>query len=90
MMMSKPLKAGNINGAVYDFPEIGDILPMHNHNEQTSHITIVARGSFTAILADKTMTLRSGDVVNWPANQKHEFIALEPNSRFVNIQKGGT
>jgi quercetin dioxygenase-like cupin family protein len=88
MLTSKTLKVGIINGTIYDFPEVGDILPMHSHIESNSHITIVARGSFTANLSEQTMTLNCGDVINWPANQAHEFVALELNSRLVNIVKG--
>jgi quercetin dioxygenase-like cupin family protein len=88
MLTSKTLKVGSINGTVYDFPEVGDILPSHVHTEATNHITIVARGSFTANLSERTMTLNCGDVINWPANQAHEFVALEPSSRLVNIVKG--
>ena len=88
MMTYKQLKVGIINGTIYDFPEVEDILPSHVHTETTNHITIVARGSFTVNLPERTMTLNCGDVVNWPANQAHEFVALEPNSRLVNIVKG--
>ena len=74
--------------SIYDFPEVGDILPMHTHDEASAHITIVARGSFRAFGNEWHRTLNSGDIVDWPAHQEHEFIALEPNSRLVNIIKG--
>jgi hypothetical protein len=34
------------------------------------------------------MTAKAGDVIDWKVGQRHELIALEPNSRFVNIVKG--
>jgi hypothetical protein len=33
------------------------------------------------------MVAKAGDVLDWKPGQAHEFIALEPNSRFVNIVK---
>ena len=87
-MASKPAIYGKINGTIYDFPEVGDVLPMHNHTEENVHISIVARGSFRAYGDGWHHTLGCGDIVDWPANQPHEFSALEPNSRLVNIIKG--
>lgn len=87
-MEVKSINYGKLNGSVYDFPEIGDVLPMHTHDEMTVHVTIVARGSFRAYGSGWHHTLNCGDIVDWPAHQEHEFIALEPNSRLVNIIKG--
>ena len=87
MMTVKPLQLGNLMGAIYDFPEVDDVLPMHSHTEHDIHISIVARGSFTAHGNGWERVVSSGDVVDWKANDPHEFIALEPNSRLVNIQK---
>jgi quercetin dioxygenase-like cupin family protein len=88
MMEVKPIVYGTVNGSIYDFPEVGDTLPMHTHDELTVHISIVARGSFRAFGNGWHCTLNSGDIVDWPAHQEHEFVALEPNSRLVNIVKG--
>ena len=87
MMQTMPISYGILNGAVYDFPEIGDVLPMHTHGEMDAHISIVSRGSFRAHGDGWELTLVAGNVVDWPAHQAHEFIALEPNSRLVNIVK---
>ena len=89
MLEQKNISFGKLNGTVYDFPEAGDILPMHDHNEDNVHITVVGRGSFKAHDGGNwELTMKSGDVVDWQPNQPHEFIALEPNSRIVNIIKG--
>jgi quercetin dioxygenase-like cupin family protein len=88
MMESKPATYGKINGTIYDFSEVGDVLPMHTHTDENVHISIVARGSFRAYGDRWHHTLGCGDIVDWPAHQAHEFIALEPNSRLVNIVKG--
>jgi quercetin dioxygenase-like cupin family protein len=88
MLQVKPITFGKLNGSIYDAPETGDVLPMHNHDEATVHITIVARGSFRVHGDGWEMTAKAGDVIDWKAGQAHELIALEPNSRFVNIIKG--
>jgi quercetin dioxygenase-like cupin family protein len=88
MLQTKPLIYGKLNGAIYDAPEVGDILLMHNHGEADVHITIVARGSFRVHGNGWDIVGKAGDVIDWKPGQAHEFIALEPNSRFVNIIKG--
>ena len=88
MLEMKPFVLGNLKGTIYDFPFANDILPMHWHRPESTHITIVARGSFTAKGGAWSKNVSAGDVVDWQAYQQHEFIALEPNSRLVNIAKG--
>ena len=88
MLQPKPISFGKLNGTVYDFPETNDFLPMHTHTELDVHITVVARGSFKAHGNGWEKIMNCGDVIDWPANYAHEFIALEPNSRIVNIIKG--
>jgi quercetin dioxygenase-like cupin family protein len=87
-MNVQQINFGKLSGAVYDAGSTGDILPMHDHDESTVHITIVARGSFKARGDGWEMTAKAGDVIDWKVGQRHELIALEPNSRFVNIVKG--
>ena len=87
MMKVNQYKFGKITTTVYDFPEINDILPMHNHDENTVHLSIVARGSFRIHGDGWEMISKAGDVVDWEPGKAHEFIALEPNSRLVNIPK---
>ena len=48
MLQAKPLTLGKLVGTIYDFPEVGDVLPMHTHTEADVHISVVARGSFRA------------------------------------------
>ena len=73
--------------AVFDFENVGDVLPMHNHGELDVHITIVARGSFHLHGDGWEMIAKSGDIIDWDPGKRHEFVALEPNSRCVNIPK---
>lgn len=79
---------GKLNISIYDFAAEEDVLPMHQHTPETNHITVVARGSFKAHGNSWERILKAGDVVDWPDNDPHEFVALEPNSRIVNIVKG--
>ena len=88
MLQTTLVSFGNLNGARYDFPLVGDTLPMHTHGENDTHISIVSRGSFRAHGDGWELTLVAGNVIDWPPHQAHEFIALEPGSRLVNLVKG--
>jgi len=87
MMTVKQHKFGKVFTLVYDFPEINDILPMHNHTEVDVHFSIVARGSFRVHGDGWELISKAGDVVDWEPGKAHEFIALESNSRLINITK---
>jgi quercetin dioxygenase-like cupin family protein len=88
MLQQKSFSFGNVSGTIYDFPEAGDVLPMHVHEEVGNHISIVAKGAFRSHGEGWELMLFAGNVVDWPAGQAHEFVALEPESRLVNIIKG--
>lgn len=89
MLQEKTFALGKLTGIIYDFPEVGDELPLHVHNEQDIHISIVARGKLKAFGPDGTweMEASAGAVLDWEVGQWHGFIALEPNTRLVNIHK---
>ena len=86
-LLSKPLSAGGLSGVIYDFEVVGDTLPMHSHTELNAHLTVVARGSVKAHGNGWERVLKSGAVIDFPTNQPHEFVALQPNTRIVNIVK---
>ena len=86
-LLSTPLNAGNLSGTVYTFEKVGDALPMHTHTGGNAHITIVARGKIKAHGNEWEAEYSAGAVIDFPTNQSHEFIALEDNSRIVNIIK---
>ena len=88
MLDAKPITFGKLNGMVCDFPVAGDVLPMHQHGEADVHITVVARGSFKAHGNGWERQVSAGDVIDWRPHDPHEFVALEDNSRIVNIVKG--
>ena len=78
---------GDIRGAIYDFPLTGDILPKHVHTEDSIHITIVARGRIKAYSHDWEQEGTAGQIFNFRPEEPHELMALEDNTRIVNIQK---
>jgi quercetin dioxygenase-like cupin family protein len=90
MLKHTSLGALAVTGTIYDFPEAGDELPIHIHaHPGENHITIVARGCFRIEghpdHAGRILT--AGDVADWPLGVAHGFVALEPNSRLVNVRK---
>lgn len=88
MLLPKKLEhCGDLRGVIYDFEQAGDILPKHNHTEESVHITIVGRGRFKIYSHDWEIEATAGQVVNFRANEPHEIMALEDNSRIINIVK---
>jgi hypothetical protein len=88
MLLRKPLEnLGDLLGAIYDFEKTGDLLPKHIHDERSNHITIVARGKIKVYSHDWEIEGEAGTVWDFKPNEPHEFMALEDNSRIVNILK---
>jgi quercetin dioxygenase-like cupin family protein len=86
-LLNTPLLAGKLSGTVYTFERVGDTLPMHTHTGGNAHITIVARGKIKAHGNEWEAEYSAGAVIDFPTDQSHEFIALEDDSRIVNIIK---
>ena len=88
-LLERHISFGKLTGIIFDFENVGDELPLHVHGEQDIHISIVARGSVRAFGPDGTWETiaKSGAVLDWEVGQWHGFIALEPNTRLVNIVK---
>jgi len=78
---------GDIHGAIYDFESAGDILPKHVHDENTVHITIVARGKLKAYSHDWEVEVTAGSIIDFRPGEPHELMALEDNTRIFNILK---
>jgi quercetin dioxygenase-like cupin family protein len=81
------IEAGALRGTVFIFDEAGDILPMHTHAPGLAHITIVTRGAISSRTSEGAEEVWRQDDVFDPA-LPHEFRALEPGTRIVNIVKG--
>lgn len=87
MLLVKPFSAGDLVGAIYDFEKAGDILPKHNHTENDVHITIVARGKLKAYSHDWEQEATAGQIIDFRPGEPHELMALEDNTRIINIVK---
>jgi hypothetical protein len=88
MLKGTQFTFGKLTGTIYDFAEAADVLEKHQHDEESNHITVVARGSFKISGNGWERVVRAGDVIDWRPFDPHEFTALEDNSRVVNIIKG--
>jgi len=86
-LLSQFLNVGNLQGTIYTFENVDDVLPMHTHQQGNAHITIVSRGSVRAYGNNWSAVYAAGAVIDFPPDQSHEFVALEANSRIVNIIK---
>jgi len=78
---------GDLKGTIYDFEKAGDVVDKHNHTEENAHITVVAKGSIKAYSHDWEIVLVAGKVADFPPNQPHAFMAMEDDTRIVNIRK---
>lgn len=87
MLLVNQINIGDLRGAMYDFEKVGDVLPKHNHDENTAHITIVARGKLKAYSHDWEKEIVAGQLVDFRAGEPHELMALEDNTRIFNITK---
>ena len=87
MLLSKSLQLGDINGIIYDFEKLGDILPKHVHDETTNHITIVCTGKIKAYSHNWEIEATPGQVIDFRVGEPHEIMALEDNTRIINIIK---
>ena len=87
MLLVNQINIGDLRGSMYDFEKVGDILPKHNHDENTVHITIVARGKLKAYSHDWEIIAAAGQIVDFKVGEPHEIMALEDNTRIFDIIK---
>lgn len=78
---------GDLKAQIYNFENANDVLDEHNHDRLTVHITIVCKGKVLIKSMGFTRKAESGEIVDFYENQPHEIIALEPNTKIVNIVK---
>jgi quercetin dioxygenase-like cupin family protein len=88
-LITRPVMLGALKGVVYFFEKAGDELPVHVHDETTNHITIVSIGSFRCVgnAAILGRIIEQGQVIDWPANQPHGFVALSDGAKMIQINK---
>jgi len=88
MLKTIPLhNIGDIRGTIYDFEKSGDILPKHVHDATNIHITIVAKGKIKAYSHDWKIEADAGKILDFRIGEPHEIMALEDNTRIINIVK---
>jgi quercetin dioxygenase-like cupin family protein len=88
MLLAKRLEdLGDLNGVIFDFEKAGDILPKHVHTEEDVHITIVARGKIKAYSHDWEAEACAGQIIDFRVGEPHEIMALEDDTRIINILK---
>lgn len=87
MLLVKEFLMGDICGRMYDFERVGDVLKKHNHTENDVHITIVARGKLKVYSHDWEVEAAPGQILDFRPGEPHEFMALEDNTRIINIVK---
>lgn len=87
MLLTKPFESGDLRGVIYDFEKAGDILPKHNHTALNVHITIVGRGKIKAYSHDWEKEATAGQILDFRPGEPHELIALEDNTRIINLVK---
>lgn len=88
MLLVKQIEnLGDIRGAIYDFEKSGDVLEKHVHTEENVHITIVARGKIKAYSHDWEKEATAGQIIDFRPGEPHELMALEDNTRIINIIK---
>jgi quercetin dioxygenase-like cupin family protein len=87
MLLSKAFELGDLQGIIYDFELKGDILPKHNHDEKSVHITIVTNGRLKAYSHDWDTEAGPGSIIDFRPGEPHELMALEDNTRIINIIK---
>jgi quercetin dioxygenase-like cupin family protein len=68
----------------WELKKIGTTLPVHFHiNEQTN---FVEQGSLEVHSQGEKYILSKGQIMIFPANVPHEFVALEDDTVFIDIQ----
>jgi quercetin dioxygenase-like cupin family protein len=87
MLSSKEVRLGDIRGSVYEFDVAGDMIPKHVHDENSNHITIVLAGRIKVYSHDWEMEADVGRVLDFEPEQPHEILALEDNTKIINIRK---
>lgn len=87
IVTAKTYKFNDLSILIYSFPKKDDILPKHKHDSDMVHITIVTNGSFKVSGPWGEIVAKPGQILDWAVGQEHELIALEDNSKFINILK---
>lgn len=83
-----PVHDGRLHMTVVDFACPGDELPWHEHGENEAHYSIVARGCVQVFGPGWQRTHHAGDVFRFKPGERHRIVAVEHESRVVNVRYG--
>jgi len=87
MLNLEPKQFGALSGSLHTFEQVGDKVEMHDHTEENVHVTFILEGRIQINGGAWSIEVSAGKFIDWQPGQAHEFIALEPNSRILNICK---
>lgn len=94
-LLTKNFAFGDLQAVIMDFEIAGDVLAAHSHSQDSTHITIVARGEVKfdigiiendEFIVKETHELKAGACID-PDTLHHRVTALVDNSRIYNIYK---
>jgi hypothetical protein len=83
----KIVKIGNLIVEFFEMSEIGSGLNKHVHGEDYAHISIVTQGSIKAFSHDWEKIVKQGQLVDFKVGQPHGMIALEKDTKVINVRK---
>ena len=86
MLSSKIEQLGQLQLTIYTFEKAGDILPMHFHDEDSTHITFIGAGQMRCTNGVWTKEGGIGEMWDFDAGS-HEFEALTDGAKIYNIRK---
>ncbi len=87
MSVMKEYRDGKLKGTLYKFEEIGDKLEEHSHTQFDVHITIVISGSIQVFCGEFCENYRPGSIVSFVEDSPHEIVAMEKDTRILNLLK---
>ena len=80
-------KSGNIFGIKYNFDNVGDGIPEHQHDSTHAHNMVATRGAVEIYFptTKTTINLVAGETFDFDWTQPHGIKAIEDNSSIINF-----
>jgi quercetin dioxygenase-like cupin family protein len=87
--LPEPFLDGQLSGSIYRFQKAGDNIPMHEHDEATSHVTFVLKGKIVVRGFESAWESSgaAGLLISFEASMPHEIEALEDGTVILNLLK---
>lgn len=84
-----PYSSGQVCGVFYEFENVGDGIPLHQHDADAAHNIVVLRGRVHLYGRGVDQVLETGSVTDFDNALPHEIAALEAGSKILNLYKYG-